>query len=266
MMHSCRSMLAAALCGVLALGLSGCQTNPLTGRNQLLLVSESDAQRASLQAYTKTLGAAQVQRRLDTDPARTARVQAITKRLVAQAVRTVPASAQWPWQVHVIDDDAVNAWCMPGGKMAVFTGLITRLNITDEELAQVIGHEISHALLQHGRERMSRAIATNVGLQVGSIATGVNLTGLENVAMIALELPNNRTAETEADILGIELAARAGYHPNSAVTLWQKMSKLGGSKPPQWLSTHPSDENRIANLQALVPRMLPIYEAAVGKR
>jgi len=149
--------------------------------------------------------------------------------------------------------------------MAVYTGLLNRVQPTDDELAQVIGHEISHALLQHGRERMSRAMATNVGLTLGSIATGVNLTGLENVAMVALELPNSRTAESEADRVGLEIAARAGYNPNSAVTLWQKMAKVGGGgNTPEWLSTHPSDETRIANLQKLIPTMMPLYQAAGG--
>jgi predicted Zn-dependent protease len=262
-----RFLSRVGLCFAALVALSGCQTNPVTGRQQFMIVSESDAQSASAQAYAKTVGAAQVQRKLDTDTARTNRVKAITQRLIAQAAVVVPASAKWSWQVHVIDDPSVNAWCMPGGKMAVYTGLITKLAITDDELAQVMGHEISHALLQHGRERMSRAVATNVGLQVGSIATGVNLTGLESVAMIALELPNSRTAETESDILGMEIAARAGYNPNAAVTLWQKMSQIGGnSKPPEWLSTHPSDQTRIENLRALAPKMMPLYQAATNRR
>lgn len=259
---------ALNICLLVAAGIamSGCQTNPVTGRTQVLIVSEEQAQSASAQAYTKTISDAQGKRKLDTNTARTARVQAITQRLVAQAVRIVPASAQWSWQVHVIDDQTVNAWVMPGGKMAVYTGLITRLSPSDDELAQVMAHEISHALLQHGRERMSRAVATNVGLTIGSIATGVNLTGLENVAMVALELPNSRTAETEADRLGIELAARAGYDPHAAVSLWQKMARLGGSKTPQWLSTHPSGDARIANLKSLVPVMMPLYQAATGRK
>jgi len=266
MTSTLRSIFNTTVCMAMAFVLTGCETNPVTGRTQIMIVSEEQAQSASLQAYTKTVGAAQIQRKLDTNRARTARVQAITQRLVAQATRIVPASAEWTWQVHVIDAEDVNAWCMPGGKMAVYTGLITKLNATDDEIAQVMGHEISHALLQHGREKMSRAVATNVGLQVGSIATGVDLTGLETVAMVALEMPNGRTAETEADVLGIELAARAGYNPNAAVTLWQKMAKIGGAKPPEWLSTHPSDQSRITNLQALVPRMMPLYQAAGGKR
>jgi len=242
--------------------LAGCQQNPVTGRTQFLIVSEQQAQTASAQAYVKTVTDAGSKGRLDTNGRRTARVREITDRLVAQTQVLMPASTGWAWQVHVIDDPNVNAWCMPGGKMAVYTGLIDRLAPTDDELAQVMGHEISHALLQHGRERMSRVVATNVALQIGSIASGVNLTGLESVAMIALELPNNRNAELEADRLGVELAAKSGFHPNAAVSLWQKMSQLGGPKPPQLLSTHPSDQSRIANLRSLVPAMMPYYEAA----
>ena len=244
--------------------LSGCEQNPVTGRSQLLIVSEQEAQAASVQAYAKTVSDAQVKRRLDTNAARTARVRAITNQLVAQAKVLSPSTAGWAWEVHVIDDPNVNAWCMPGGKMAVYTGLIERLAPSDDELAQVMGHEISHALLQHGRERMSRAVATNVALQVGSIAAGVDLTGLESVAMVALELPNSREAELEADRSGIELAARSGYHPEAAITLWLKMSKLDGGKTPQWLSTHPSDQTRIAQLRTLVPKMMPLYEATRG--
>ena len=264
MTASWRQRIAVGLFAMCAL--AGCEQNPVTGRTQLMIVSEEQAQAASVQAYAKTVSDAQGKRRLDSDPARTARVRAITSQLVAQAKVLAPSTAGWAWEVHVIDDPNVNAWCMPGGKMAVYAGLIDRLAPTDDELAQVMGHEISHALLQHGRERMSRAVATNVALQVGSVAAGVDLTGLESVAMVALELPNSRGAELEADKLGLELAAKSGFHPESAVTLWQKMAKAsgGGARTPQWLSTHPSDETRIAQLRALVPQMMPYYEASRG--
>jgi predicted Zn-dependent protease len=258
-----RSALLGCTFAVVAVLVSGCETNPVTGRKQVMIVSEEQAQEASAQAYAKTVSQARSQRKLDTSSARTARVQQITSRLVAQAVRIVPETKSWQWQVHVLEDPSVNAWCMPGGKMAVYTGLIEKLNPTDAELAQVMAHEISHALLQHGRERMSRAVATNAALTIGSIAAGVNLSGLENVAMVALELPNSRTAETESDRLGIEIAARAGYDPNAAISLWQKMAKLSGSGGgPEWLSTHPSDQTRIANLQQMVPKVMPFYQAA----
>ena len=255
-------LLSCSFVGAAMLG-AGCETNPVTGRKQVMIVSEDQAQSASAQAYAKTVSQARAQRKLDTNSARSARVQQITSRLVAQAVKIIPESSDWKWQVHVLEDPNVNAWCMPGGKMAVYTGLIEKINPSDSELAQVMAHEISHALLQHGRERMSRAVATNAALALGSIATGVNLTGLENVAMVALELPNSRTGEAEADRLGIEIAARAGYDPNAAISLWQKMAKLsGGAGGPEWLSTHPSDQTRIANLQQLVPKVMPLYQAA----
>ncbi len=260
--HIRHAVLACTFAGATVLA-GGCETNPVTGRSQMMIVSEDQAQSVSAQAYTKTVSQARRQRKLDTNSAVSARVQTITSRLVAQAVKISPASANWNWQVHVIEDPNVNAWCMPGGKMAVYTGLIAKINPTDAELAQVMAHEISHALLQHGREKMSRAVATNAALALGSIATGVDLSGLENVAMVALELPNSRTAETEADRLGIEIAARAGYDPRAAISLWQKMARLsGGAGGPEWLSTHPSDQTRIANLQKLVPKMMPLYEAA----
>ena len=255
---------AAASAVLVAVVLGGCEQNPVTGRSQLMIVSEEQAQAASAQAYAKTVADAQGRGILDTNPQRTARVRALTDRVIAQAKSLVPASASWAWQMHVIDDPNVNAWCMPGGKMAVYTGLIDRITPTDDELAQVIGHEISHALLQHGRERMSRATATNAVLQAGSIASGVKLTGLEAVAMVALELPNSRSAELEADRVGMEIAAKSGFNPNAAVSLWQKMSQLGGARTPTMLSTHPSDEARIANLRKVVPAMMPHYQAAAG--
>jgi len=256
-----RSILACSLAATAVLT-AGCETNPVTGRSQVLLVSEQQAQQASLQAYTKTVAQARAQGKLEANTARAARVQRVTERIVAQARRIIPETAGWNWEMRVIQDPSINAWAMPGGKMAVYTGLLDRINPTDDELAQVIGHEISHALLQHGREKMSRAVATNAALTLGSVATGVNLSGLENVAMVALELPNSRTAETEADKLGLELAARAGYNPNAAISLWQKMARAGGSSGPEWLSTHPSDQTRMANLQALIPRIMPLYTAA----
>lgn len=141
-----------------SLTLAGCETNPVTGRSQVMIVSEEQAQAASSQAYAKTLADARGKGRLNTNAQATTRVRNIANRLVQQAKIMVPASADWAWEINVVGDDNVNAWCMPGGKMAVYSGLLSRVAPTDDELAQVIGHEISHALLQHGRERMSRAV------------------------------------------------------------------------------------------------------------
>lgn len=245
--------------------LTACETNPVSGRQQLVLVSEQQAQQASAQAYSQTLSEAQGKGRLNTDAALNARVRRITDRLIAQAGNMYPESRNWKWSIAVIDEPKINAWAMPGGKMAIYTGIIQKLALTDDEIAQIMGHEISHAILGHGRERMSRAMATQGGLQLGSILAGRDLTALGPVATVALNLPNSRNAESEADRYGVELAARAGYDPRASVTLWEKMTRAtSGNQPPQFLSTHPAPGNRIQALQALIPRMMPIYEQARG--
>jgi predicted Zn-dependent protease len=147
--------------------------------------------------------------------------------------------------------------------MAIYAGIIQKLALTDDEIAQIMGHEISHALLGHGRERMSRALAMQGSLQLGSLLTGRDLTALSPIADVALTLPNSREAESEADRYGIELAARAGYDPHAAISLWQKMGQVSeGTQPPPFLSTHPAPANRLQALSALLPKMIPIYQRA----
>jgi predicted Zn-dependent protease len=247
---------------LLAAGLVACQANPISGRTQLVLVSEEQAQASSAQAYTQTLSEAQKKGKLSTDAALNARVKRITDRLIVQAGNMYAPSRGWKWSVAVIDEPALNAWCMPGGKMAIYTGIVHKLKLSDDEIAQIMGHEISHALLGHGRERMSRAIAMQGGMALGSIVAGYDLSVLAPVADVALTLPNSREGESEADRYGIELAARAGFDPRSAVRLWEKMGAASGNGPPVFLSTHPSPDNRIQALNALVPKMMPIYEKA----
>jgi len=254
-----RTLVATAL---LAASLAACSTNQVSGRKQFVLVSEEQAQSSSAQAYAKTVGEAQQKGKLSTNAALNNRVKRITDRLIAQAKLMYPPSRDWKWSVAVIDEPTLNAWCMPGGKMAIYTGIIQKLNLSDDEIAQVMGHEISHAMLGHGRERMSHAMATQGGLLIGSIVAGQDLTVLAPVADIAITLPNSRESESEADRYGVELAARAGYDPHAAVKLWEKMSAADGNGPPQFLSTHPSPDNRIQALNALVPKMMPIYEKA----
>ncbi|MBZ0067221.1 MAG: M48 family metallopeptidase [Thiobacillus sp.] len=245
---------------LLAATLAGCQENPVSGRKQLVLVSEEQAQASSAQAYTQTLSEAQKKGKLSTDAALNARVKRITDRLIVQAGAMYAPSRSWKWSVAVINEPTLNAWCMPGGKMAIYTGIVDKLKLSDDEIAQIMGHEIAHALLGHGRERMSRAMAMQGGMVLGSIVAGQDLSVLGPVADIALTLPNSRTGESEADRYGIELAARAGFDPRAAVRLWEKMSAASGNGPPQFLSTHPSPDNRIQALNALVPQMMPIYE------
>jgi len=247
---------------LLAVTLAGCQTNPVSGRKQLVLVSEEQAQSSSAQAYAQTLSEARKNGKLSSNAALNNRVKRITDRLIVQAGNMYPPSRDWKWSVAVIDEPTLNAWCMPGGKMAIYTGIIEKLKLSDDEIAQIMGHEISHALLGHGRERMSRAMAQQSGLQLGSILVGQDLTVLSPVADLALTLPNSRESESEADRYGIELAARAGYYPHAAISLWKKMGQASGNGPPQFLSTHPSPANRMQALNALVPKMMPIYEKA----
>ena len=247
---------------LLATGLVACQANPISGRSQLVLVSEEQAQASSTQAYTQTLSEAQKKGKLSSDAALNKRVKRITDRLIVQAGNMYAPSREWKWSVAVIDEPTLNAWCMPGGKMAIYTGIISKLTLSDDEIAQIMGHEIAHALLGHGRERMSRAIAMQGGMTLGSIVAGRDLSILAPVADVALTLPNSRENESEADRYGIELAARAGFNPRAAVRLWEKMSAASGNGPPQFLSTHPAPGNRVQALNALMPQMMPIYEKA----
>ena len=253
----------------IAAGVVGCESAPVTGRKQLMLVSESQAIEASKDAYTQTLAPIQKQGKLNDDPTLKARVDRITSRVIAQAIKYRPETANWDWQVAVIDDpNTLNAWCMAGGKMAIYTGIIQKLNLSDEELAQVMAHEIGHALAKHTAERMSTALASETALQVGAMLLGTqgttNQAALQAAAVattVGVQLPNSRQQESEADRIGIELAAKAGYDPHAAVTLWEKMRQVSGSKGnSDFLSTHPADEKRQQALAALVPQMMPYYE------
>ncbi len=253
---------------LLVLSFTACATSP-TGRNQLMLVSPDEAIFASKEAYVKTLGPLDADGKIDNDPAVTKRVQLITGRLISQAIETHPNTRNWEWSVKVIDDpDMVNAWCMAGGKMAIYTGLLIKVKPTDDELAQVMGHEISHALANHTAEKMSVAMASQAGLSALSIVLsatgydlgGLSMTGAELAATTAISLPNSRTAEEEADRMGIELAAKAGYNPHAAATLWKKMGKAGGNSPPEFLSTHPAPGNRQKTLRELAPQMMGYYQ------
>jgi predicted Zn-dependent protease len=238
--------------------LPACATSP-TGRSQLMLISPEAAIVESKKAYLSTVDQLDKEKKLVDDPKLMDRVATITGRLVTVAQQKYPQSASWEWSVAIIDDpETVNAWCMAGGRMAVYTGLLDKLKLTDDEFAQVMGHEISHALANHTAERMSRAMATTLGvIAVGAASdnTGVAMMGAAAAAKVALELPNSRVAESEADEIGMRLATLAGYEPDAAVTLWQKMAKAGGAAPPQFLSTHPAPGNRQAALEAMIPEM-----------
>src|SRR5690606_4709355 len=226
------SRFMAPLALVAAVGCSAVQTTEQgavgVGRTQYMsgLVSPQQVEQAAAQNYAETLADAKAKGVLNTDSAAVQRVSAITKRLIAQVPRFRADAAKWDWQVNVIDSEEVNAWCMPGGRIAVYTGMIDKVKATDAELAAVIGHEIAHALREHAREQMSRQMAANLGVSVLGAATGStaarDLGG--TLSQVMFTLPNSREAESEADAIGVELAARAGYDPRAAVTLWQKMA------------------------------------------
>lgn len=263
------------------LQLSGCATTSTTQagavgveRKQYVgLVSEKEAEEQSALAYQQTIQEAQGKKTLNTDSKETQRVRNIANRLIAQVGSFRPDALKWKWEINVMESEEVNAYCMAGGKIMVYTGLLEKIKPTDDELAAVMGHEISHALREHVREQMSRAKVQQYGLLGLAAVVGVATNNADNantalalggtVASVALTLPNSRTAEHEADEIGLELAARAAYNPQAAISLWNKMGALGGSKPPEILSTHPSDQSRIADLQAMMPKVMPLYQAAL---
>ncbi len=246
---------------LISAAIAGCATT-LTGRNQLMIVSPNSAIVESQKAYASTVGELDQNDQLVTDPAWVKRIETITGRLVTEAIKLDPDTKDWDWSVAIIDDpDTLNAWCMAGGRMAIYTGIVTQLNLNDDEIAQIMGHEISHALANHTAERMSRAVLMNGTLAATAVVTDNNgyvLTGTAMAAKVALELPNSRTAESEADEIGIELATRAGYNPDAAVSLWKKMAEAGGGGGPEFLSTHPSPDNRASTLDKLGEKMLPL--------
>lgn len=252
-----------ALCG-------GCQTVQTTApgavgveRQQTMMLSSQEVDNSAARAYGELLQEASRKGLLNRDAAEVARVRRISQRLIAQATAFRADVGGWRWETNVISSKEVNAWCMPGGKITVYTGLIERLRPTDDELAAVMGHEIAHALREHGRERASQVMAQNVAISIIGAATGMSgaAQDLSQVMLdVTLNLPNSRAFETEADRIGVELAARAGYDPRAAVSLWQKMSKLGDGERPQFLSTHPSHESRISDLRVYAARVMPLYE------
>ena len=255
--------------------LSGCQTVDTTqpgvvgvDRDQRMMVSAEEVNAGSAKAYAQMMGEAQKKGVLDKDPAMLKRVQEITKRLIPHTTTFRPDAAKWPWEVHVISIDQVNAWCMPHGKMAMYTGLIQKLNATDDEIAAVMGHEIAHALREHSREQISRQMGTQMGIGILGALFGIGELGqgiAGQVANVTLNLPHSRQAEVEADRIGVELAARAGFNPQAAIQLWEKMGKVaGGGEPPKWLSTHPPRQERLDDLRNYAQKVMPLYVASKG--
>ena len=251
---------------------AGCETVDTTKagavgveRHQRMALSSQEVNAEAQKAYAQMMADAQKKGALDKDPAQVARVKGIVNRLIPQTAAFREDAPKWAWEVHVLTTDEVNAWCMPGGKVAVYTGLINKLQVTDDELAAVMGHEMGHALREHTREQMSQQAITQTAIGGLGALFGIGDLGQSAAGMVAnvtMQLPKSRGMETEADRIGVELAARAGYNPQAAIALWQKMEKLAGSQPPKWLSTHPPSADRVADLQNQVAKVMPLYQAA----
>lgn len=267
-----RRLLQQVLAIGLALTLAACETVQTTQggvvgvqREQRMAVSAEALEQAANEQYAEMMAKERQKGTLNRNPQQVQRVRNIVKRLIPQTAVFRPDALKWDWEANVISSPEVNAWAMPGGKIAVYTGLIEKLNLSDDELAAVIGHEIAHALREHARERASEQMVAGGLISIGSQLFGlgdIGQKGAEFAYMGLLGLPNSRRHETEADRVGVELAARAGYDPRAAVSLWQKMGQAGGDEPFKFLSTHPSREDRLADLRNYSQRVLPLYEQA----
>lgn len=267
-------------CLCIALVATGCSTLKTTEsgtvgvtRSQTVspLIDRDDLNKQAKMQYAQTLKEADNKDILNTDNAMTRRVRTISNRIIAQTPVFRSDAKNWAWEVNVIKSKEVNAWCMPGGKIAVYSGIIEQLKLTDDELAAIIGHEIAHALREHGLEKASESANASVGIGilggvVGVLAGGstgsLTTDAASGIYQLSMGLPNSRTMETEADRIGIELSARAGYDPQGAVTLWRKMGAAAKSAPPSFLSTHPASEDREADLQNYAKIVEPLYEKA----
>ena len=256
-------------------GLVGCQSVQTTQpgavgitRTQSMSVSREQIESASAQAYAQLLQDSQAKGVLNRDAAILARIQGIARRLIPQTAAFRADAPGWRWEVNLLQSEQVNAFCMAGGKIAVYSGLISKLNITDDELAAVMGHEIAHALREHVREQASEQqglslLAVIAGAAAGSQAA---MQSAGQLSQLVVGLPHSRRAETEADDIGVELAARAGFDPRAAIGLWDKMNRLGGSRPPEFVSTHPSPATRQQDLQRASQLVLPLYQQSQQRR
>ncbi|GAB4217653.1 MAG: M48 family metallopeptidase [Rhodoferax sp.] len=231
------------------------------------LVSADSIERSSADQYRKMLQQAAAQRALAPDDhPQLRRLRSIAKAIIPHALPWNPRAKDWRWEVNLIGSNQINAFCMPGGKIAFYTGILEQLKLTDDEVATVMGHEAAHALREHARERMGKTAATGIGASLLSQVLGLGELGqtVTNYGAQLLTLRFSREDESEADLVGMELAARAHFDPRAGVSLWQKMAMANKGAPPQWLSTHPSGQTRIRDIEANLPKVLPLYQRAGG--
>jgi predicted Zn-dependent protease len=229
------------------------------------MVSAQAIEQTAATQYNAEVANARAHNALNVDAGETVRVRKIAARLIAQTTTFRPDAKDWKWTINVEAINDLNAYCMPGGRIMVYSGLINQLSLTDAELATVLAHEIAHALREHSREQVSHAYAQQAGLGALAALAGLNDATMQLASVLSdvtFSLPHSRDQESEADKIGLELMARAGYDPHAALTLWQKMNKAGQGATPGFFSTHPSSATRTADIQALMPKVMPLYEAA----
>ena len=248
----------------------GIAVRPLSRWRKLVPSEQLEAQ--ALQQYDALLTQAQQKNALvPANHPQVVRLRNIAKRIIPHATRWNPAAAKWDWQVNLLHSEQVNAFCMPGGKIAFFTGILTTLQLTDDEVAAIMGHEIAHALREHSREQMAKSTATNIVSRLGGAAAaaifGVDPRVTDTMAQYGaqfLSLKYSRDDERESDLIGLDLAARAGYDPRAGIVLWQKMAGLNKRAPMEFMSTHPAGAGRIKQMQDHMDVLLPLYARAKG--
>jgi Zn-dependent protease with chaperone function len=266
-MHSARWGAGLGLSALIA-SQAHAQVDVGQSSNMRKLIPVETLEASARQQYRQTLSDANGKGALAPDDyPQLQRLRAIANRLIPYTAQWNPDSRKWNWEVNLIGSNQINAWCMPGGKIAFYTGILDQLKLTDDEVAMIMGHEMAHALREHARERMAKSKATGLGLSVASQLLGLGQLGdvAANMGTQLLTLKYGRDDETEADLVGLEIAARGGFKPEASVQLWKKMlSATGGGKgQPSFLSTHPSGNNRIQELEANLPKVAHLYAQAV---
>jgi Zn-dependent protease with chaperone function len=256
-------MLAA---GATAAGSALAQVDVGSSSGLRKLVPAETLETSARQQYSQVLADARAKGALAPDGhPQLQRLQTIAQKLIPHTAQWNPRSREWKWQVNLIGSQQINAWCMPGGKIAFYTGILDKLKLTDDEAAMIMGHEMAHALREHARERLAKSQATSIGLSIASQLLGLGSLGdvAANLGTQLLTLKYSRDDETESDLVGLEIAARGGYKPEASVSLWQKMQSASSNGSPSFLSTHPSGANRIQELEANLPKVQTLYEQAL---